>query len=453
MITEIIMPKMGQTMEEGTVVEWVKKEGEPVSKGEVFMIIQTDKAEIEVESSFDGVLRKVLCPAGVTVPVLTVIALAGPEDEPLPDLSKYQEPVKAAAGGETATAERRARAGAARAERQGAQAGTVVPSGAKVVSPRARKLAAEKGIDPRTIEGSGPGGRIVTKDVEAAIDALRRVKATPVARKIARELGVDLTRVTGSGPSGRIVRQDVERIAAAGEDIELMPEVAETVPLTPVRRITGERLSKSKFTAPHYYETFDVDMSSANALRAELVAETESRLRFRISVSDLVLKATAMALDEFPQVNARLNGSEVEYLKQVNIGLAVAVDDGLVVPVLRDLGGCSIEEIAQRRAGVTEGARAGKLMPDDFVGGTFTVSNLGMFGVDEFTAIINPPESAILAVGRSKDRPVAVDGDVVIRPIMRMTMSVDHRVIDGVVAARFLGRIRELLEASDSLRA
>ena len=444
MITEIIMPKMGQTMEEGTIHSWLKQEGDAIKKGEVILVISTDKAEIEVESAVSGVLKKILCPEGETVPVKAVIALAGDKDDKLPPLDKYEAATPAAAAPQGA-------APAAQAQ-QPAQPLPVAapPAGRKFVSPRARKLAAEKGIDTNTLEGTGPDGRVVEADVKRAADALRKVKISPVARKLAAAKGVDITKVAGTGPGGRIVKADIER-ASVTEDI--YPRVARTVPLTQMRRIIGERMSSSKFSAPHFYVTFEVDMANAAEMRARIVAETEKQLGFRVSPNDIIIAAVAKALGEFPRVNARLAGDAIELLADVNIGVAVALDDGLIVPVLRKASEKTLVEIAAASRTLVDNARKGKLLPDDFVGGTFTVSNMGMLGVEEFTAIINQPESGILAVGRIADKVVAVDGKATIRPLMKMTMSCDHRVVDGALGAQFLSRVKELLENPDVLES
>jgi len=441
MITEIIMPKMGQTMEEGTIASWLKKEGEHVERGEVYLIIDTDKAEIEIEATFSGTLRKILHEEGDTVPVLTVIALAGDPDEALPPLEKYAgevaavaEPTDKAAAVASVVAERAAEPAPAR---------PAVP-GKVVASPRAKKLAKSLAIPLAVIQGTGPNGRIVEEDVEQANAEFEKVRISPVAKKIAFQKGIDIRNVSGSGPRGRIVKEDVEKAAVAAPTV--LPTVARTEPMSPIRRITAKRMAESMSTAPHYYVTVETDMGEAVKLRKALLPDVEREYGVRFTITDMIVKASAMALQKFPIVNARAAGQTIEYLKEINIGVAVALEEGLIVPVVRDLAGRSIGEIAVAARAIVTKAKDGKLMPDDFVGGTFTVSNMGMLGVDVFSAIINPPESAILAVGRAVERPVVVDGGIVVRPMMNMTMSSDHRLIDGSVAAQFLAYVRELLE-------
>jgi pyruvate dehydrogenase E2 component (dihydrolipoamide acetyltransferase) len=245
------------------------------------------------------------------------------------------------------------------------------------------------------------------------------------------------------------VKEDVEGAGVAAPAV--LPTVARTEPMSPIRRITAKRMAESISTAPHYYVTMETDMGEAMKLREALLPDVEREHGVRFTITDMIVKASAMALQKFPIVNARPAGQTIEYLKEINIGVAVSLDEGLIVPVLRDLAGKSIGEIAVAARAVVTKAKDGKLMPDDFVGGTFTVSNMGMLGVDVFSAIINPPESAILAVGRAVERPVAVNGEIVVRPMMNMTMSSDHRLIDGSVAAQFLAYVRDLLENPEKL--
>lgn len=430
---------MGETMEEGTIVSWVKKEGDSVKKGEVFLVINTDKAEIEVEATFSGTLKKFLHQEGETVPVLTVIALAGDPDEPLPPLDKYLGKAPAA----PAKPEKQVLVEEAPIEATPVL--PALPAGKVIASPRARKLAESLEIALGLIDGSGPGGRIIERDVERVHAELEKVPISPVAKKIAFQKGLDIRKIKGTGPGGRIVKEDVEK-ARVVKPVTVMPTVVRTEPMSPIRRITGKRMAQSMFTAPHYYVTVEVDMGEAMKFREKLLPDIEQKYGVRFSITDMIVKATALALRDFPLVNARVAGETIEYLKEINIGVAVALDQGLVVPVLRDIATRSLGEIAVAARNAVEKARQGKLMPDDFVGGTFTVSNMGMLGVDEFTAIINPPESAILAVGRVVERPVAINGLIEIRPLMRMTMSSDHRIVDGAVAAKFLAHIRESLE-------
>ena len=436
---EIKMPQLGQSVEEATVVEWLKQEGDLVKQGEPLCTVQTDKAEIEVESTVSGVVRKLLVAPDETVPVLTVIALVGDPDEPLPDLDKYRAaPAAAKAEAEPSAVAVRPKPGVVPLERP-AEVGRVL------VSPRARTRAKELRVDPRLASGTGPRGRVVEADVVAYAERLGAIKVTPTARRLAAAKGVDVTAVTGTGVGGKITKQDVGRAAerlTVSPEASVMPE-GKRVPLTPMRRVIAERMTASKFAAPHYYITVEVDVT-------EIVARYRSGgLAFKPSYNDLVLAGTVKALREYPSVNARWDGDAVIELADVNLGVAVALPTGLIVPVLRRAQTLSLLEIHQGCRELTDKARTGKLVPDDYVGNTFTVSNLGAYGVDHFTAIINQPDSAILAVGQIKDRPVVIEDGIQIRPIMKLTLSSDHRVVDGAMAAQFMGRLKEILDTAD----
>lgn len=434
---EVVLPKMGQTVEDAAIVEWFKKEGDAVEEGEAIFSIQTDKAEIECESTASGILRKILVQAGVEVPVLTVVALVGAADEPLPDLSKYG--VGSAASPPAATE-------SAAAAETPVHASASPPQTARMgeevfVSPRARKTAAAKGIDPATLRGSGVLGRVMEADVLAAAGK----KITPTAKRMAANAGVDVRTLEGTGIGGKVTKADVARAAARpaapAAVTASLPAGVKRVPLTPMRRIIAERMSSSKYQAPHYYITIEADMSAGKALRGQLP--------FKVSYNDLVLYATTRALCEFPAVNAQWAGDAINQMPDINLGVAVALPTGLIVPVIKKAQTLSLEAMSKAAKALAEKAQNNKLLPDDYTGNTFTVSNLGAYGVDNFTAIINQPDSAIIAVGQMKDRVVVIDGGIHIRPIMKLTMSSDHRVVDGALAAQFMGRLREILEAGD----
>jgi len=435
---EVRMPKMGQSVEEAPVVQWLKREGDQVAMGEPLFSIQTDKAEVECESPAAGVLRKILLEPGIEVPVLTVIALIVEPGEPLPDLSQY------GAAGVSAGVEAPAAAQVGAVAAPVAAAPVAAPVSAESrgpVSPRARKAAAELGVDPARAAGSGVGGRVMAKDVVAAAGA-SPVRATPVARRVAEQAGVDLASVAGTGARGKVMKDDVLRAQEAPAKAAQQPaapvEGVRRIPLTPMRRIIAQRMSESKYSAPHYYVTVEVDMGGIKSLR--------EKLPFKASFNDLVLFAAVRALREFPQVNARWAGDAIEEVADVNLGVAVALPNGLVVPVVKQAQLLSIEGLAKASKALVEKAKTNKLLPDDYTGNTFTVSNMGVFGVESFTAIINQPDSAIIAVGAITDRVVAREGAILIRPMMKMTMSSDHRVIDGAVAAQFMGRLKQVLE-------
>jgi pyruvate dehydrogenase E2 component (dihydrolipoamide acetyltransferase) len=318
---------------------------------------------------------------------------------------------------------------------------------AKAASPRARRRASELKVDPMLADGTGVGGRVMEADVAALADTLKPVKITPTARRLAAARGVDIRRLTGTGPRGKIVKADVVKAAAEQPPAPaaasaLAPGQVRRVPLTPMRRIIAERMAASKFSAPHYYVTVEVDMKAAVEFRASVT-------EFKASFNDLVLLATTKAIQRHPQVNARWADDAVEEIGTINLAFAVALPTGLVVPVIRNAESKDLREIHDHALALSEKAKTGKLTPDDYTGNTFTVSNLGVFGVDQFTAIINQPDSALLAIGQIKERPAVVDGGIHVRPIMKMTLSSDHRVVDGAVAAQFMSTLKEILENAD----
>ena len=390
MSTDVIMPALGFDMTEGLLARWLKNEGDPVEKGQAIAEIETEKATVEIEAAAAGILARIIVHAGETVPVGTLIG------------------VIAEAGKEVA-------AGSAPAPSPPAP-----PSPAPV---------------PEAGEGSAPS--------EA------RVKASPVARKMAEEAGLDLSRIKGSGPGGRVVERDVQAAIAAGSapappGVPAGPAPGATVPLNRMRRTIARRMTESKAAAPHFYITVEINMDDAMKMREQLNALSPEAEK--ISVNDLVVAAAARTLARFPVLNASYRDDTLEMHPQVNIGIVVALEDGLLPPVLRDADKKPLKRIAAESRALAERARTNKLRSDDLGGGTFTVSNLGMFDVDEFIAIINPPEAAILAVGAVIPRPVAAAGEVRIAPLMKTTLSVDHRVADGAQAGRFLQEFKKLLE-------
>ena len=439
---EIKMPQMGQSVEEASIVKWFKQEGDAVVKGEPLFSIQTDKAEVECEAPESGILRKIILAPDVIVPVLTLIGLIGDANEALPEAGASSVSVaKASAPATTVSAPQPV-------------AAPVLPptpqpqSGERVyASPRAKAQAAQLNVNLNALTGSGPAGRVVEADVLAAsgVSDTANVRITPTAKRVAQNMGVDVKGIQGTGIGGKITKADV-----AGAGIAPMtaapalpvPGAGETIKLSPMRRVIAKRMCESLYSAPHYYVTVEVDMSAAKKFRAGLKA-------FTPSFNDLVLSATVKALRSFPMVNSRWLGDAIEIMEDVNLGVAVALPEGLIVPVLKKAQHLSLEGIREQCKVLIDKAKTGKLTPDDYTGNTFTISNLGPFGVDQFTAIINQPDSAILAVGQMKDRPVVVDGGIFVRPIMKLTLSSDHRVIDGSVAAQFMGRLKELLETAE----
>jgi len=435
--TQVLMPKMGFDMEEGAVATWLKQEGERVRAGEVIAEIETDKATVELEAPADGVLLKILVEPGRRVPVNSPIALIGEPGERV----EVDEPTQPA-GAEPSPA-----------PEPGGDVGAIK------VSPVARRLAEEHGIDLRHVRGTGPGGRITREDVEAAVGAAAAhlppppggVKASPAARRLAREHGLDLREVPGSGPGGRVVVRDVEAAlarAAAHPEPAPTPEPAsavERVPLSRMRRRIAEVMTASKAPVPHFYVTVRVDMGAAVRLRQEINAALADE-GLKVSVNDFVVKAAALALRRFPNINASFAGDHILRHAHVHVGIAVALPDGLITVVVRDADRKPLGQLAREIREKVGRAREGKLQPDDLGGSTFTVSNLGMFGVEDFVAVITPPEAAILAVGAVIEESVVRDGAIAVGHTMRLTLSADHRVTDGAEAAQFLGEVRRLLE-------
>ena len=434
MATEIIMPVLGMTMESGIIVEWMKEEGDSVAEGEVLFNVETDKSVMEVEAKASGTLLKILHGPGDEVPIQQVIGYIGEAGEAIAEAVDAGDPgdgdaatAATTTGTTAATTDGAADGTTGGVDGAAAGAATPGPSGRVKISPKARRHARDLGIAIEHIAGTGPGGRIVFSDVEAfaartaaAAQAPAPAPATPAA---------------ASAPAAAP--------AAAGPGSK---RVQRRAPLSGLRKVAATRLAESATTVPHFYLTMDVDMSRLTGLREQLIAFGEKRGLARVSVNDLIIKAAGIALRSFPAVNASLEGGEVVEYADVNVGFAVALDDGLVVPVVAAADQKSVFDIAAATRYLGEKARGKGLGPEDYGYGTFTISNLGMFGVDQFTAIINPPEAAILAVGRVKDTPVVVDGKVEIKAMMSITLSSDHRLIDGAVAGRFLSHLREILE-------
>ena len=408
MATEIVMPKLGLTMESGTVSAWLVEEGKAVKKGQALLEIETDKVTMEVEAQVDGILRKILVEAGKEVPVSEVIGVVAAADE---NIEKYLKVIPAQA--ETPTS---------------------------AIAPPAEVVAAP--VSEQRVQTP-----VATIDAGASVDGQRPHKASPKARKMAADKGIDLSRVTGSGPSGRIVSSDV--ISLVGQEpsqiigakpVEIGAEGEIT--LSRAEQVAAERLTFSYQHIPHIHISMDVSAVWLQQFRQGYKLEGK-----KISFNDLIVKATAKALGEFPRVNSFEQGGAFHYASQVNVGVAVASEKGLVVPVIRGAGDKTVEEIAMEGVRLVDAARHGRLSPDDMMGGTFTISNLGMFGVSRFTAIINPPQVAILAVGAIENKVVAAGaGAFAVRPQLTMTLAADHRVVDGALAARFLARLKEILE-------
>jgi pyruvate dehydrogenase E2 component (dihydrolipoamide acetyltransferase) len=414
-VAEVIsMPKLGFDMAEGQLQEWLKKVGDEVAQGETLAVIETDKASVEVPAFHPGVLLKILVEAGTTVPVGAPIAVIGSEGETV-DMDAL---------GLTGT----------------------TPSPAEPAVQETEAAAPAPETAPETVP-------------EPVAAEEHRVSASPVAGRMAAELGIDLRQVPGSGPGGRIIKRDIETYLKEREKppVKAAPPPIPTPsfepglegysaePLSPIRKTIGRRMAESKQQAPHFYITMEVDMAAAMALRAQL--NTVLREEGKVSVNDLVIKAAAVALRQFPRLNASFAGDEIRVQNQVHIGIAVAREVGLLTVVVRDCDRKSPAQIAAEARDVIGRARDGRMKPDDMVGATFTISNLGMFDVEDFCAIINPPQAAILAVGAVKQVPiVGADGALGVGTRMKMTISADHRVTDGAEAARFMQAVKAALE-------
>lgn len=479
----IVMPKLGFNMSTGKLIQWYKKEGDPLKKGEPFFSIETDKTAIDIEANHDGIFLKKFIGEGDTVEVTLPIAIVGEEGEDIGALVKEikgrlniadaAEEAAASAAVETG-AGMQAQAAAQDAEEGSAGQAVSVPAtgdGGRIrITPRAKRIAEENGLDPKTltIAGTGYEGGICEKDVLDYLES-HRVKATPVARKIAGEQGIALDGIRGSGADGRIMKRDLvpdtaqaagipaaQAAASAGEKAagqagaQYTPdgkEILETVPYGGVRKIIGERLSESKFTSPHVYFTQKANLEKLLDIRKQVNEAQEKKT----SVTDFIAKACVIAIKKYPEVNESLVGDKIVRYKTVNLGIAVAAPNGLIVPVIREAEKKSVVEISKDASYLIDKARAGKLTPAEYSGGTFTISNLGMFGIENFTAIINPPEAAILAVSATKDEPVVTAGpdggkSIEIKPMMNITLSVDHKLIDGLLAAQFVTEVKRLLE-------
>jgi pyruvate dehydrogenase E2 component (dihydrolipoamide acetyltransferase) len=495
----VVMPKMGDTMEEGKILTWRKQEGDTVERGDALAEIETEKTNIEAESFTAGVLRKILVPVGQTVPVGTPIALVGAPSEAIP-------PEFQGAGGQQQP--QAAKAPAASAEKPSSAPGRPTYSqGQAEVAPEATRprvveqplittsAAAPLPVTVREHAGdyapAGPNGAVTTMTTitqpATTTPEGGRIFISPIARRIAQEHQVDIARIHGTGPNGRIIKEDVEaaletkqaqpmqpmqpvqavqpaaQVAAPAQlaapvpapqaaQVPQVPAAApseeyEAMPLSAMRRTIARRLQQSMQTAPHFYVTVSIDTTRLAELRATVNAYTEKQAEpVKISYNDLIVKGVALALRRMPQINVSFAEDSLLFKKHINVGFAVALEQGLIVPVIRDADRLSLTQIARESQRLSEAARGGKLKPEEFQGGTFTVSNLGMFGVDDFTAVINPPEAAILAVAAIQPTPVAMDGQVVVRDRVKVTLSVDHRAIDGATAARFLQVLKALLE-------
>jgi len=487
MATKVVMEALSPTMEEGRLVKWVKNEGDVVKSGDVLAEVETDKAVMELVARGDGVLRKRVLAEGAAAPVGELVGVIAGPDENIDALVGGIGGAPPQGQGATApTTGQRPNAAAGTGTPQPAAPSDVVANtaeraGASSVPRRPEESQGESSVPPQEKVAAAPVGRAAqaagpaagaqraprpdtpaTEQAQHAADNGGRTRSSPLARRLASEAGVDLGEVHGSGPGGRIIKRDIEAAAAAPRRAGgAAPQPAapaapapaprvipaegdfQDVPLTQIRKTIARRLAESIGPIPTFYLTAEFDLARVTETREAMAAMGPE---FKVSVNDVVLKAVATALAQHPEVNAHWLGDKIRYFNRVHLGMAVATDDGLIVPVIFDAHAKRMSDISREAKELAKRARERKLKPEEYTGSTFSVSNLGMFGIDQFTAIINPPESAILAIGASEDRLVVENGEPVVRKRMRVTMSCDHRVIDGAVGAKFLQTLRRLIE-------
>lgn len=406
MATAVFMPKLSMTMETGTVIQWFKQEGDPVREGDVLLEVLTDKINIEVESYSTGTLLKIYYGPDQVVPVNQVIGYVGEAGENVPD------------------------------------------------TPPALESSANEE------KAEAPDDQPTKEETQGSESSDQKIRATPVARRMARENGIDLGQVNGSGPNGRVQKVDIEQAlsASSAKSVSTKAEAVTSLPgqqvkVEGMRKVIAERMVASAYTAPHVTLSTEADMSQVIEVRSTLLPTIEKLTGHRLSYTEIIIKAVATALARHPKVNASLKDDVIQLHETINIGVAVAVTDGLLVPVIKQADQKGLAHLTTETKRLAGLARDGRLLPDDMRGGTFTISNLGMYAIDVFTPIINQPESAILGVGRIHEKPVGVNGQIALRPMMSLSLSFDHRVMDGAPAAAFLQEIKELLESPYHLLA
>lgn len=430
MAIKIEMPKLSDTMEEGVIAKWNIKEGDEVSSGDVIAEVETDKATMEVEAFDDGTVLKILVDEGDAVPLGGLLAVIGEEGEDISELLESE----GGAEGESSKDEK-----------------DDDSSEDEKSDKKEETKEKKKDFDPilGDLNGKGSGKKKDKKATKSSADDDGRIKASPLAKKMAEDKGIDLSSVDGSGPEGRIIKRDIENYAPSKEEAEstfsvpsFESEDSEETKISQMRKAIARRLSESKFTSPHFYETVDIDMEAAMSARKGLNEMSE----VKISFNDIVVKACAAALRRHPAINSSWLDDVIRKHGDVNVAVAVAIDEGLMTPVIKHADKKNLRQISTETRELAGLARDRKLQPEQMEGSTFTISNLGMFGIEEFTAIINPPNACILAVGAIRDVPVVKNGEVVPGKRMKVTLSSDHRVVDGAKAAEFLNTLQKLLE-------
>jgi pyruvate dehydrogenase E2 component (dihydrolipoamide acetyltransferase) len=457
MATKVVMEALSPTMEEGRLVKWLKNEGDAVKSGDVLAEVETDKAVMELVARGDGVLRKRIANEGDASPVGTLLAVIGTADENIDSIvgaagAAAPAPAPAAAAAAATTAPAAAPTPSATsvpatpAESQGEA--SAPPQEKAAPAPVVASTGRAPGDSQRPQRPAGNGARPSAPPPPQAPGG--RQRSSPLARRLASDRGIALGTISGSGPGGRIVKRDVETAVATGGQAR-SPATARAalegdykdIPLTQIRKTIAKRLAESNGPVPTFFLTVELDVTRASELREELA---EMGDQYKASFNDIVIRAVAMALAEHPEVNAHWLGDRIRQFNRIHVGMAVAVEDGLITPVIFDADRKRMWDISTEAKTLAGKARERKLTPEQYTGSTFSVSNLGMFGVDQFTAIINPPEAGIIAVGGVEEKPVVIEKEVVLRKRMRITMSCDHRVIDGATGAKFLQTVRRLIE-------
>ena len=449
MALELRMLQMDQTMTKGKIGKWLVKEGDTVTQGQPLLEIETDKVVHEQESPTDGVIAQLFAEEGANVPVNALLAIIGAPGEEVArvEVDTMPEEVEADTTPEPQ----------ASVQPEQPQATPSTTTVAPKASPAARQLAEKLAIDLTQVTASGPGGRILEGDVQRYIDLrgpvpteTTRLKASPLARRLAKEHGVDLSSIVGSGPDGRVVRDDVLQASATAAEVPVvetpaLQEATEVIPMGGIREIIAERMTMSLQTNASVTLHTEVDATGFVELRGMLNDKLQAR-EVSLTYTDLLVKVVANALGEHPRLNATLTDEGIHLLPEINIGVAVALEDGLVVPVVRNADKERLSEISEQVRGFAERARSNQLTPGELQGGTFTITNLGNFGIDAFTPIINPPESAILGVGRILKKPVVHDDEIVARSMLTLSLTFDHRVVDGAPAAQFLQTVSDYIQ-------
>lgn len=442
MATRVLMEALSPTMEEGRLVKWLKNEGDQVKSGDVLAEVETDKAVMELAARGDGVLRKRLAKEGDSAAVGTLLGVVAAADEDISALLGSAGPAPVASDSSTQPVGKPADASEVIAKAKEFEGVTSIPSaprqsqGEASTPPQERERRGHQRIDTAAHAGESHGAA-----------ASGRPRSSPLARRLASERGVDLGSVQGSGPGGRIVKRDIEQApsVARGAVAQGTARVGDyqDVPLSLMRKTIAKRLVESIGPIPTFYLTAEFDMTRVAELREAMIRQGAE---YKVSFNDIIIKTTATALAQHPEVNAHWTGDAIRQFNRVHIGMAVAVEDGLITPVIFDANEKGLADIAAEARELAARGRERKLKPEEYTGSTFSISNLGMFGIDQFTAIINPPEAGILAIGAVEDKPVAEEGELVIRKRLRVTMSCDHRVIDGATGARFLHTLRRMIE-------